>query len=453
MKWIGKLIDSITERGREIWQQENPAGSSSIRSIDRDCAELLTRKGDAVAMAIARHILARYRQLNEHGKLDFFTYLLNLRPDYQALSIQFKSLETDESPQVYQQVMQDLNIGRRTLFELLNVPGEGTRALIDMRADLLPLLKQDPRLRMVDNDLQSILQSWFNRGFLEFHSIDWNTPAAILEKLIQYEAVHEISDWSDLKRRLADDRDCFAFFHPSLPGEPLIFVQVAYVDDISDSISPFLDHQLPVSDPTTARAAIFYSISNCQAGLKGISFGNFLIKQVVQHIQGVHPNIRWFSTLSPMPGLANAVRSGVLDEAQLVFLAGNQAKDIRQLASDQKLSTLLVTEYQNLDNDQPHVRDWLEAVGLHYLSQVKKMDGPYDPVARFHLSNGASIFRINPFANARNYGLKSSAGLMVNYLYDLDRVEMNHEQFKQTGAIDILKTARKQGRRLKGAAA
>lgn len=452
MRWISKLIDSVTERGREIWQQENPDTTAGIRPIDEDCADLLSRKGDAVAMAIARQVLHRYQNMSDDGKSAFFTFLLSLGPDYERVSDLSRQLSQEENPKLYAELVQSFNKGRRTLFELLNIPGEGTRALIDMRTDLLRLMRGNNSLKTIDLDLQSTLESWFNRGFLEFRTIDWHTPADILEKLIQYEAVHEISDWTDLKRRLAADRDCFAFFHPSLPDEPLIFVQVAYTNEISRTIDPFLDKTFPISKRSSAQAAIFYSISNCQSGLKGISFGNFLIKQVVQHIQSKHSNIRFFSTLSPMPGLNNAIRSGALTEDELTRLAESSALKLKQLASDEQLSTLLTTEHDRLDKLDDDVKTWLEKVGVHYLTRTRRGEMPYDPVARFHLSNGASIYRVNPFSNTKDYGMQSSAGLMVNYLYDLARVELNHEQFKQNGTIDIQKPAKKITRTLRGVA-
>ncbi len=452
MRWFSKLIDSVTEKGREIWQQENPDTASGIRPIEEDCADLLSRKGDAVAMAIARQVLHRYQNMSDEGKTAFFKFLLSLGPDYERVSSLSRQLSQEENPEIYSELVQSFNKGRRTLFELLNIPGEGTRALIDMRTDLLRLMWGNSTLKTIDLDLQSTLESWFNRGFLEFRVIDWHTPADILEKLIEYEAVHEISDWTDLKRRLAADRDCFAFFHPSLPDEPLIFVQVAYTNEISETITSFLDKTFPISERSSAQAAIFYSISNCQSGLKGISFGNFLIKQVVQHIQSRHSNIRFFSTLSPMPGLNRAIRCGAITEDELTKLAENSAVKLKQLASDQQLSTLLTAEHDRLDKLDDDVKAWLEKVGVHYLTKTKRGGMPYDPVARFHLSNGASIYRVNPFSNTKGYGMQSSAGLMVNYLYDLARVELNHERFKQNGTIDIQKPAKKITRTLRGVA-
>jgi len=435
MGWISKLIDSVSERGKEIWQQESHDRHALPNSLADDCRELLTRQGDAVALAIAKDILRRYQRSSNNDKLVFFQFLQGLEPDFNQISKLSQSYAENSSTESYQSLCSTLNSGRKALFELLNIPGEGTASLVSLREDLLKSMRTHPELKVVDIDLQSTLQSWFNRGFLEFKSISWETPAYILEKLIEYEAVHEIRDWDELKRRLEDDRGCFAFFHPALPGEPLIFVQVAYTKGISGDVAPFLDKNTPLEASAAADTAIFYSISNCQKGLKGISFGNFLIKQVVQEILKQRPEIHQFSTLSPMPALSIALEKGHIGEDILETLAGKKGHVLKERYGVDTFTELLTDKASALQSDDEQTAGWLEDVGFYYLTQVKKGQEPYDPVARFHLSNGAAIYRINPFANLKPHGLKSSAGLMVNYIYELSKLEINHEHFKQDGTI------------------
>lgn len=437
MGWISKLIDSVSERGREIWQQESQGRHAVPNNLIDDCRDLLTRQGDAVALAIAKDILHRYHSSSDADKLAFFRFLQTLEPDFSQIAELSRDYAANHSTRQYEALCSTLNSGRKTLFELLNIPGEGTALLVSLREDLLKAVRTHPELKVVDIDLQATLQSWFNRGFLEFRSITWETPAYILEKLIEYEAVHEIRDWDELKRRLEDDRGCFAFFHPALPGEPLIFVQVAYTKGISGDVAPFLDKNTPIEASDMADSAIFYSISNCQKGLKGISFGNFLIKQVVQEILKRRPGIHQFSTLSPMPALTTALDKGSIGEDRLEILAGKKANLLKERYDVTTLTELLTEKAGALQPSDASTSSWLEDVGVFYLTQVKKGQEPYDPVARFHLSNGAAIYRVNPFANLKPHGLKSSAGLMVNYIYELAKLEINHEHFKQSGTIAL----------------
>ncbi|MCP4596376.1 malonyl-CoA decarboxylase family protein [Neptuniibacter sp.] len=450
MSWINRFIDSVTDKGKELLQAEDPDRVKGQYSLQEDCSALLTYRGDATALAMAQQILGRYDNSSAEEKLSFFQYLATeMSPDFRYVAELAQKLEQDADSKDYKQLLAALNGGRHMLFELLNIPGSGTQALVKMRTELLDLVPKHPELASVDIDLKTTLEAWFNRGFLEFREIDWHTSADILEKLISYEAVHEIQDWADLKRRLSGDRSCFAFFHPALPDDPLIFVQVGFTEEISDRIDPFLNQEQPVSDPARANTAIFYSISNCQTGLRGISFGNFLIKQVVQHIQKERPQITRFSTLSPIPGLNRAVQKGYLAEDELQQIATPWLTSLNKRYADMPLTELLSERFERLDESHDDTVSFLNELGLHYLTQLKRGEEPYDPVARFHLSNGASIYRINPFGNRKPHGMKSAAGLMVNYLYDLERVEMNHESFKQNGTIDIHPNLTKSKRRLR----
>ena len=274
----------------------------------------------------------------------------------------------------------------------MNMAPGGTAALLDLGRELVGLMKQQPELAAVDHDLTHLLGSWFNRGFLELRRIDWKTPAAILEKLIAYEAVHEIRGFPDLKRRLERDRRCFAFFHPALADEPLIFVEVAFVNDLPSEVGPILAMESAVGDPRRARCAVFYSITSCQPGLKGISFGNFLIKQVASDLHSELPNLKIFATLSPIPGLRSWV-----------------ARQVGEVDIER--------------------RERLEALAAWYLTQEWENGQVLDPVARFHLGNGARLERLNWKADTSAKGLEQSFGLMVNYVYDLGDVERNHEEY------------------------
>ena len=303
---------------------------------------------------------------------------------------------------------------------MLNMGPDGTPSIVSMRQDLRGLLPSHTHLEPVDGDILHLLQSWFNRGFLQLERISWKTPAFILEKLITYESVHEIRGWDDLHRRLADDRRCFAFFHPQLVDEPLIFVEVALTEDIPGAIGELLaEDRVPIS-PGEATTAVFYSISNCQEGLRGISFGNFLIKQVVETLKRDLPRLSTFVTLSPAPGLAR-------------WLAGERkAKDSLVLsdADQAALAALEAPDWPKSDFQAESVRGALLAAAAHYFLEAKSPSGrPLDPVARFHLGNGARLERLNWPGDMSERGLREAHGLMVNYLYKLDHIEQNHEAF------------------------
>jgi len=283
-------------------------------------------------------------------------------------------------------------------------------------------------LRGVDEDLRHLLASWFNRGFLRLERIDWNTPAALLEKLIEYEAVHEIDGWDDLRLRLAADRRCFAFFHPAMPDEPLIFVEVALVEGMPDAIAPLIDKQRAIGDPAEADTAVFYPISNCQPGLKGVSLGNFLIKRVAEELKRELPQLKTFCTLSPIPGFARWVRAGApctgLTKARAQRLADALAALTKACGGDlDRLTHATSLRALPAEGSQALLR-----LGAYYLGWHASTEGG-DPVARFHLDNGARLERLDPLGDLSAKGLRQSFGLMVNYLYDLDKVETHHEKF------------------------
>jgi malonyl-CoA decarboxylase len=292
-----------------------------------------------------------------------------------------------------------------------------------MRSEITAHLRHEPELKLLDADLRHLFASWFNRGFLELRRIDWQSPAAVLEKLIAYEAVHAIKGWDDLRRRLAPDRRCFAFFHPALPGEPLIFVEVALVEGLATSMPPLLSQD---AEENTARAqaagadtAIFYSISNCQDGLRGVSFGNFLIKQVVEELQAEFPQLKRFSTLSPVPGFRSWLTQQLAEESN------PEAALLPKLARD--------GWWHDPEQSEP-LRAALIRLCATYLTR-RSSSGYIDPVARFHLGNGARLERINWLGNTSPRAIQESFGIMVNYLYDHDSIEDNHEAFVRGGTI------------------
>ena len=334
---------------------------------------------------------------------------------------------------------------RRRLLTQFNGLPEGVKFLVDLRADLLQILHTDSALAGLDADLKDLLASWFDIGFLDLERITWDAPAALLEKLIAYEAVHEIRSWDDLKNRLDSDRRCFAFFHPRMPSEPLIFVEVALVAGMADNIQALLDEQAPYSDPAAADTAIFYSISNAQLGLAGISFGNFLIKRVVDDLAAAFKGLKTFATLSPISGfrpwldtLLDGSDEELLTAAEANALVGHTGADSADAALRQTLRTAWEGEAATAELlERPLTRHC-----ARFLLQEKRGGQPIDPVARFHLRNGARIERINWLADTSYRGLQESAGMMINYVYDLDRIEANHEAYTGEGRVSASNAVR-----------
>ncbi len=393
----------------------------SARSAERKareaialCHALLSERGEVSGAALARDALAAYDALPANA---FQPYISLLAKDFSPAPISIAAAAAayaiDPSPQNLVALQRAVESPRQKLFRRLNVAPGATAALVDMRRRLLRELKANPDWVGVDADLEHLFGSWFNRGFLRLERIDWRTPALILEKLIEYEAVHEIAGWKDLHRRLASDRRCFAFFHPALPEEPLIFIEVALTERISTTVAPLLDPDSPEVDPARADCAMFYSITNCQDGLRGISFGNLLIKQVVHELGREFPRLKTFATLSPVPGFRAWLAGIVRDHAVSV-------PDLARLDERDWFENPAVAE---------RLRPPLMGLCAHYLTAVKKDDEPLDAVARFHLGNGARMEKLNWLADTSKPGMQRSAGIMVNYLYRLADVEKNHEAF------------------------
>ena len=334
---------------------------------------------------------------------------------------------------------------RRILLTQFNALPEGIKFLVDLRADLRQITRDDPALAGLDDDLKELLASWFDIGFLNLERITWDAPATLLEKLIAYEAVHEIRSWDDLKNRLDSDRRCFAFFHPRMPNEPLIFVEVALVKGMAGDIQDLLDERAAKCEPDDADTAIFYSISNAQLGLAGISFGNFLIKRVVDDLAAELKGLKTFATLSPIPGFM-AWLEGLLDGDAEDLVSAAEAKALMARSGadsgSSALRGLLKDDWRDNAETADLLRKPLSRLCARYLLSEKRGGRPLDAVARFHLSNGARIERINWLADTSRRGLRQSAGMMVNYLYKLDEIESNHEAFSGEGRVSAATAVR-----------
>lgn len=405
-----------------------------LRSLVVGCKRLLTERGETNSMAIARQLIERIDMLPEEQLNGFFEYLARqLGPDPQQ--VLRAALAYAEQPDAQRQILltQAAEPPRQELLRRLNRTPGGTGTLVRMRRALLHRLPSQPELMGLEADLLHLFSSWFNPGFLQMRRVDWNSPAKLLEKIIHHEAVHAIDGWDDLRRRLQPDRRCFAFFHPQLPDEPLIFVEVALLHSMPDAIAPLIDKASTPLLPERFRVAAFYSISNCEPGLRNVSLGNFLIKSVAEQLQRELPRIRSFCTLSPVPGFA-AWLLGEPDFAALPNLRRHAATDfsaarehLRALCGGELSALQRAATHDKLDKESLAALLTLCSAYLLHLSPTPAGD----PVARFHLDNGARLERLNAHGNMSAKGLKQSFGIMVNYLYDLDKIEASHEKFKQ----------------------
>ena len=395
MSFFSELVSTIFERR----YQKAVLKEADGRTIAELAEALLGSIGEVSGMTLTRSILDRYASMTKEDKLTFFEFMTHkLEIDPKQVISALKAYTTEPNKNTYRAFAEASEPKRQELARRLNqVPG-ATGQLVEMRKDLLSIIKDRPELGPLDVDFRHLFSSWFNRGFLVLRPINWSSPADILEKIIAYEAVHAIDSWDDLRLRLKPvDRRCFGFFHPSMPNEPLIFVEVALTKGIPNSIQDLLADEREEISATDADTAVFYSISNCQTGLAGVSFGNSLIKQVVADLARDLPGLSTFATLSPIPGL-------------------NRWLATSDIAPD------------NLGQDQ--------ALAAHYLLKAKKPDGsPLDPVARFHLGNGAKVHAVHALADTSDNGLRQSNGTMVNYLYDLSQISQNHEKFVGDKAV------------------
>jgi malonyl-CoA decarboxylase len=428
--WLERVWGSVADRGRKF----APIPAVSIDPLQRAkmlATSLLSERGEASGAAISRELLKVVLSFSAEQRVQFMVYLADgFQADQEKLGEAARAYLADPSPERASRLAACAEPPREELLRRMNMAEGGTAALIKLREEIPSLLRQYPVLSALDTNLRHLFVSWFNRGFLELRQIDWQTPAATLEKLIAYEAVHEIQGWDDLRRRLAPDRRCFAFFHPALPEEPLIFVQVALVDGLTSAVTALLDRDTDLAAQkqraALADTAIFYSISNCQDGLRGISFGNFLIKQVVEILRAELPSLKHFSTLSPIPGFRKW-----LDRQ----LAVDGLLDLG-FTPEERTTLVEATGISQAADLSPALQPILMRLCARYLTASPRAPGArIDPVARFHLGNGARLERINWMGNPGARGVRESYGIMVNYLYDPAMIEANHESFVQSGVV------------------
>jgi malonyl-CoA decarboxylase len=450
------LFDRTVAQLRDVWRDLSlrawpGGGGNGFRPHlpDEDAARLrqriaecvASRGGEMSARARAAEIGRAYISLAPEGRHRFLSILAkDFAADRETVDkaiIEYRQAKDLAAIDTAEEKLREaLAAPRIRLLKQLTTLPDGFKFLIDLRAELLDHLKDDPSLRSLDRDLQELFTSWFDIGLLTLERIAWDSPAALLEKLIAYEAVHEIRSWSDLKNRLDSDRRCFAFFHPSIPAEPLIFVEVALVNGLADDIHKLLDEGAPRVEPGAADTAIFYSISNTQKGLRGISFGDFLIKTVVESLLRDLPNLKNFATLSPIPGFRRWLDTALAaapandEPPRKRFGGGNgdvAAAKLREILSRADWAQ----DAAQTDSIEEPMRRWC----ARYLCQEKSDGKALDAVARFHLTNGARLERINWLADRSAKGYKESYGMMVNYLYRLGDIEANHDAYVGQGQV------------------
>jgi malonyl-CoA decarboxylase len=424
-------LQSIADRGFSIigmsTQQERKLAPAEIIKL---CHMLLSGRGEASGAAISREILKCYKRLEEPEKTDFFRLLLSEFSVEQEKALDAaNSYVSNPNHQNLDRLRSASQPSRLNLITRLNQAPDATKYLVEMRADLLARMREAPELQFVDREFVHLFTSWFSRGFLDLKSIDWNTPAAILEKIIQYEAVHGMAGWEDLRKRInPQDRRIFAFFHPRLGDEPLIFVEVALMDEVPSAIDSVLGNEHSEGsalDSKRANSAIFYSISNCQKGLRGIPLGNFLIKQVVEELRTEYPNLKNFVTLSPVPSFRKWATAALEGKSDIQLPPA--ARKALELTSRQG--------WQDEASTAQQIEDTLMPLAAWYLCNGHAERRQVDPVARFHLGNGARLDRINWAADRSVNGMNGSFGIMVNYRYQLDEIETNHETFANKGLV------------------
>ncbi len=463
---LNRTMQNLREAWRDVadWRDgfltTAPAGPSlpekdaeALKAQMRDCLE--ARGGEVSARARAANLGRTYLSLNAKGRRRFLQLLATefdidrKAVDEAVAKLQLADDNAANRAKAERALRQALQPPRLRLLTQFNTLPEGFHFLVDLRAELLGWRKNDPALAALERDLLSLLVSWFDVGFLELRRITWDSSASLLEKMIAYEAVHPINGWGDLKNRLSSDRRCFAFFHPRMANEPLIIVQVALVNGIADNVQTLLDETAPVIDTATADTAIFYSISNAHEGLSGISFGNFLIKRVVDELTNEFKNLKTFATLSPIPDFCKWMDSTLNNaDAETEWLTATERKALAAVnGPDNEAATLTtliqIPDWQHKPEIVKVLKNPLQRLCARYLAKEKREGGTaYDRVANFHLANGARIERINWLADISAKGLAQSAGLMVNYLYKLSDIEANHEAYRGEGKVMTSATIR-----------
>ncbi|MGQ3357173.1 MAG: malonyl-CoA decarboxylase [Phreatobacter sp.] len=438
MTFVSDMLATVSRRSRELigWKpaELQPRRAADVVALAR---ALLSRRGEASGTALARDILDGYAKLDADQRVAVLKdFAEGFGADRTKLEAAIAAYQSEPTAAAAASLHAAAEPRRQELIRRLNLAPGGTAALVRLRDDLLAALPGQADLKVLDDDLVHLFSSWFNRGFLVVRRIDWSTPANILEKIIRYEAVHEIRDWDDLRRRLEpEDRRCYAFFHPRLDDEPLIFVEVALTAEIPAAIGPLIAEGGTALAADEARVAVFYSISNCQTGLAGISFGSLLIKQVVEELKRELPKLTTFVTLSPVPGFAR-------------WLAKERKTETGFLLEEERglLTALDETDWRADRTRVVKVDRLLARCAARYFLTAKTTGNrPLDPVARFHLGNGARLERINAGADLSDTGLAQSHGVMVNYLYDLGRIEENHEAYAERREIVASPSVRKLG--------
>jgi malonyl-CoA decarboxylase len=428
---LGKLFELPARDERGVPRAATRAAKKAISL----CHALRSGRGEVSGVRIAAEVLELYKTFDAPTRQEFFAALERdfapSQADLNKAIDRYRAVPTADALKALQEVAEPPRV---ELLRRLNTAPGATVQLVAMRGDLLDELKAHPEWTPVADDLAHLFTSWFNRGFLQLKRIDWRSPALVLEKLITYEAVHEIHGWEDLRRRLDKDRRCYAFFHPAMPHEPVVFIEVALTRGISPKVQPLLDPSSAITDPQQADTAIFYSITNCQNGLSGVPFGSFLIKQVVDDLRAEFPRLRKFSTLSPIPGFRGWMKASR-----------------KRLEGDPRYADLMAAleDMPGFEPSQltPVMERQLTGLCAYYLVLAKSSGRPVDPVARFHLRNGARLERINWLGDVSSTGWKRSAGLMANYVYRLDELEANHEAYRADGKVaassDIVSLAKK----------
>lgn len=448
-----RTVISLLRTWREVKGGTRHVFSSELSpSLPREDMELLKKQmqlcfdspgGEVSARAHTAELGRTYLSLNEAGRLRFLRLLASdFDLDHEALARTTRAYSDADAAaerlKLELELREALITPRSVILRQFTALPDGFRFLINLRSDLLPLIGRDAKLKGLEFDLKSILSAWFDIGLLDMREITWSSPAALLEKLIEYEAVHRVTSWDDLKNRLDADRRVFAFFHNKMPLEPLIFVHVALVEGMSDNIQALLDEKSPVCANEKADSAIFYSITNAQKGLAGISFGNFLIKRVVSVLTDEMKHIKTFATLSPIPGF-RAWLDPLLQKGDASVLTADECERLRSAAKQENaahaLYALLEGEWLNDRDTAALLRPVLMRLCARYLLEEKKKGRPLDPVAGFHLFNGARLERLNWLGDTSPKGLRQSAGLMVNYHYKLAEIDDNHEEFVMNGKI------------------
>jgi malonyl-CoA decarboxylase len=416
---------------------DNFKKDKSLDNVRLIARKLLSAQGEVNAQSMAIKLIENYDRLDSIQRIAFFEFLsADFNPDPKLVKLAAETYCAQPNAQHLIQLCNIVEPPRQELLRRMNRAPDGTTAILKMREAVLSLLKNHPTLRATDADMHHLLGSWFNPGFLELHQITWDSSAHLLEKIIEHESVHAIDGWDDLRRRLQPDRRCYAFFHRQLPGEPLIFVEVALVPGISKDIASLINKRSSVAEPKSFKTAIFYSISNCQPGLRGVSLGNFLIKRVAQKLQEDIPSLKTYSTLSPIPGFTRWLDEGALLQEHVLtsteLQKWQQACDMLKIG-ESSWSERLKAGWHPKGCSEAEKKALLRLCALYLIHHTISPSG--DAVAKFHLSNGATLHQLNWTGDVSAKGLRQSAGMMVNYLYELDKVEEQHEAFSQNRVV------------------